>query len=114
LATAPTLLPSFGWRLAQEDGAFAAFEPVRGHRYCQALMKARHGESVLLEPAGLSCPTAAAAFGFRQLAAATGEREGATGHLSRQKLAALVGLVTATKRWGQSMSQTVPAERKGN
>ena len=51
----------------QEKGAFAAFEPVRGHRYCQALMKARHGESVLLEPAGLSCPAAAAAFGFRPL-----------------------------------------------
>jgi uncharacterized protein (DUF169 family) len=51
----------------QEKGAFAAFEPVRSHRYCQALMKARHGESVLLEPAGLSCPAAAAAFGFRPL-----------------------------------------------
>jgi uncharacterized protein (DUF169 family) len=51
----------------QEDGAFTAFEPVRGHRYCQALMKARHGESVLLEPDGLSCPAAAAAFGFRPL-----------------------------------------------
>jgi uncharacterized protein (DUF169 family) len=51
----------------QEHGAFAAFTPVRSHRYCQALMKARHGESVLLEPAGLSCPAAAAAFGFRAL-----------------------------------------------
>ncbi len=51
----------------QADGAFIAFEPVRGHRYCQALMKARHGESVLLEPDGLSCPAAAAAFGFRPL-----------------------------------------------
>jgi len=51
----------------QQNGVFAAFEPVRGHRYCQALMKARHGESVLLEPAGLSCPAAAAAFGFRSL-----------------------------------------------
>jgi uncharacterized protein (DUF169 family) len=51
----------------QKKGAFAAFEPVRSHRYCQALMKARHGESVLLEPAGLSCPAAAAAFGFRPL-----------------------------------------------
>lgn len=50
-----------------EDGDFAAFEPLRGHRYCQALMKARHGASVLLEPAGLSCPAAAAAFGFRPL-----------------------------------------------
>ena len=51
----------------QDNGAFAAFAPVRGHRYCQALMKARHGESVLLQPEGLSCPAAAAAFGFRPL-----------------------------------------------
>ena len=51
----------------REDSAFADFEPVRGHRYCQALMKARHGASVLLEPAGLSCPAAATAFGFRPL-----------------------------------------------
>lgn len=51
----------------QENDAFAAFEPVRGHRYCQALMKARHGESLLLRPDGLSCPAAAAAFGFRPL-----------------------------------------------
>jgi len=30
-------------------------------------MKDRHSESVLLEPAGLSCPAPAAAFGFRPL-----------------------------------------------
>lgn len=51
----------------QDDGEFAAFKPVQGLRYCQALMEARHGESVLLEPAGLSCPTTAAALGFRRL-----------------------------------------------
>lgn len=51
----------------QEHGAFAAFEPARGLRYCQALMKARHGGSVRLEAEGLSCPAAAAAFGFRPL-----------------------------------------------
>ncbi|MDR3748610.1 MAG: DUF169 domain-containing protein [Acidobacteriota bacterium] len=61
-AVAVFLLPP-----GQQNGAFATFESVRGHRYCQALMKARHGESVLLEPAGLSCPAAAAAFGFRPL-----------------------------------------------
>ena len=63
----PIRLQSFLLAPGQQNGAFAAFEPVRGHRYCQALMKARHGESVLLEPAGLSCPAAAAAFGFRPL-----------------------------------------------
>jgi len=51
----------------REDGSFAGFTRVRNHRYCQALMKARHGDSVLLEPDGLSCPAAAAAFGFRPL-----------------------------------------------
>jgi uncharacterized protein (DUF169 family) len=37
------------------------------HRYCQALMRARDGESVLLDADGISCPAAAAAFGFRPL-----------------------------------------------
>jgi uncharacterized protein (DUF169 family) len=37
------------------------------HRYCQAVMRARHGEHVLLDKEGISCPAAAAAFGFRPL-----------------------------------------------
>jgi uncharacterized protein (DUF169 family) len=37
------------------------------HRYCQALMRARHGETVLLDGQGIACPAAAAAFGFRPL-----------------------------------------------
>ncbi|HNR69305.1 MAG TPA: DUF169 domain-containing protein [bacterium] len=37
------------------------------HRYCQALMKARQGEHVLLDAEGISCPAAAAAFGFKAL-----------------------------------------------
>lgn len=37
------------------------------HRYCQALMKARDGENVLLDAKGISCPAAAAAFGFKPL-----------------------------------------------
>jgi uncharacterized protein (DUF169 family) len=37
------------------------------HRYCQALMKARRGQKVLLTADGLNCPAAAAAFGFRPL-----------------------------------------------
>jgi uncharacterized protein (DUF169 family) len=36
------------------------------HRYCQAIMKARDGENVILNKEGISCP-AAAAFGFRPL-----------------------------------------------
>lgn len=40
---------------------------LTGHRYCQSLMKARSGEHVSLDPEGISCPAAAAAFGFRAL-----------------------------------------------
>jgi len=37
------------------------------HRYCQALMEARSGTHVLLDAEGISCPAAAAAFGFKAL-----------------------------------------------
>jgi len=47
--------------------AFEGFTRVAGHRYCQILMRARNGESLLLEPEGLACPAAAAAFGFKPL-----------------------------------------------
>jgi len=48
-------------------------EPVTGaamaqsHRYCQALMRARHGDHVMVNASTLSCPAAARAFGFRPL-----------------------------------------------
>jgi uncharacterized protein (DUF169 family) len=47
--------------------ALERFEPVNAHRYCQILMRARHGEAVRIEPSELACPAAAAAFGFRPL-----------------------------------------------
>jgi len=47
--------------------AFDGFAKVTGHRYCQLLMRARHGESLRLDPDGLACPAAASAFGFRPL-----------------------------------------------
>ena len=40
---------------------------LSGHRYCQALMKARRGEKVILDAQGIACPAAAAAFGFKPL-----------------------------------------------
>jgi len=40
---------------------------LKKHRYCQAIMKARDGESVILNKEGISCPAAAVAFGFRPL-----------------------------------------------
>jgi len=45
----------------------ASLKKVTGHRYCQLLMRARHGEAVALAPEELACPAAAAAFGFRPL-----------------------------------------------
>jgi len=45
------------------DGA----KPLTGHRYCQALMKARHGEKVTLDAKGIACPATAEAFGFKPL-----------------------------------------------
>jgi uncharacterized protein (DUF169 family) len=42
-------------------------ETLDQHRYCQALMRARHGQDVLLDAGGISCPAAASAFGFRPL-----------------------------------------------
>lgn len=57
-----------GVRLLSEDDVVPAdVEKLDKHRYCQALMKARRGRTVLLDGEGISCPAAAAAFGFRPL-----------------------------------------------
>ena len=48
-------------------GVIEKAKPLAGHRYCQALMKARHGEHVTIDAEGMSCPAAAAAFGFKEL-----------------------------------------------
>ena len=42
-------------------------EVLKQHRYCQALMRARRGEHVVLPGDNVACPAAAAAFGFRPL-----------------------------------------------
>ena len=47
--------------------AFSEWRRLAGHRYCQGLMRARRGESVVIEPKELACPAAASAFGFRDL-----------------------------------------------
>jgi len=70
---------------------------LKQHRYCQALMKARRGQSVLLDGAGLACPAAAAAFGFRPLP--EGLRNGS----------GLVGFgIVANASVGQRMFQEMP------
>jgi len=57
-----------GVRLLSSDGKVSqGTERLPQHRYCQALMKARRGQDVLLDGEGISCPAAAAAFGFRPL-----------------------------------------------
>jgi len=46
---------------------FAGWTRLQRHRYCQALMRARGGESVVLTADEVSCPAAARAFGFKPL-----------------------------------------------
>ncbi len=58
---------------------FAGWEAVKRHRYCQALMKARSGEHVILEADELACPAAAKAFGFRPLTPALQTGKGLVG-----------------------------------
>ncbi|HBL74085.1 MAG: hypothetical protein A2W90_12820 [Bacteroidetes bacterium GWF2_42_66] len=57
----------------------AGIEKLNGHRYCQALMKARHGAHVLLDAEGIVCPAAAAAFGFKPLPEALKSGKGLVG-----------------------------------
>ena len=58
---------------------FAGWEPVERYRYCQALMKARAGERVVLEADELACPAAAKAFGFKPLPPALQTGKGLVG-----------------------------------
>lgn len=64
---------------ADDRRELSGFTTVTGHRFCQLLMRARRGEAVRLEPAGLSCPAAAAAFGFRPLPEKLQSGEGLVG-----------------------------------
>lgn len=53
--------------LGPDDDLPAGAVTLKGHRYCQALMKARGGQDVLLDAEGIACPAAASAFGFKPL-----------------------------------------------
>jgi uncharacterized protein (DUF169 family) len=44
----------------EENVVPATIEKLLRHRYCQAMMKARHGDHVLLDAEGIACPAAAA------------------------------------------------------
>lgn len=50
--------------LSSNEESPVAAEPLHRHRYCQAIMRARRGQNVLLDRDGIACPAAAAAFGF--------------------------------------------------
>jgi uncharacterized protein (DUF169 family) len=54
-------------------------EKLSGYRYCQALMQARHGKHVTLDAAGIACPAAAAAFGYKPLPEALKSGKGLVG-----------------------------------
>ena len=54
-------------RPVDDPAPFAGFDATASLRFCQALMRARRGQSVLVQPARLACPAAARAFGFRAL-----------------------------------------------
>ena len=56
-----------GVRLLRQGDDWGDALQLETHRYCQALMKARRGQTVVLLPEGMSCPAAAAAFGFKNL-----------------------------------------------
>ncbi len=83
------------------NGKYKA-DKLAGHRYCQALMKARHGKHVILDADGISCPAAAFAFGFKALP--EGLKNG-TG---------LMGFgITSDKKTGKNMFEGMPVLETG-
>ena len=56
-----------GVRLLASPEALVKVQRLEQHRYCQALMRARRGQPVILDKDGIACPAAAAAFGFHPL-----------------------------------------------
>jgi len=53
--------------LSESDLTYPGIKRLHRHRYCQALMRARQGEHVILDSEGIACPAAAKAFGFKEL-----------------------------------------------
>ena len=91
-----------GVRLLSDEGYPEGTKILKQHRYCQALMRARHGESVLLNGKGIACPAAAAAFGFGLLPAGLQTGKG------------LVGFgIIADEAVGRRMFEAMPHLRPG-
>lgn len=89
------------------------------HRYCQALMRARRGEHVLLDAQGINCPAAAAAFGFRPLPEGLQNGKGLVGfgivsdeHVGKVMFAHMpkldVGVVQAIELFPLDQSPAIP------
>lgn len=88
--------------LSDNEGLPKEVKILRQHRYCQAVMRARHGEHVLLDKDGISCPAAAAAFGFRPLP------EGLTSGKG------LVGFgIVSNEEVGKKMFEVMPKLKQG-
>ena len=64
LATSPV---GVSFIFSKDDSPSSRLPYLNGYRYCQALMEARRGNHVILDKEGISCPAAAAAFGFKPL-----------------------------------------------
>ncbi len=79
---------------------------LSGHRYCQAMMRARHGASVWLDAEGISCPAAAAAFGFKELPQALQTGKGLMGF-------GIVSDPEVGAKMFQNMSRLAPGAVKG-
>jgi uncharacterized protein (DUF169 family) len=77
-------------------------EPAKGHRYCQALMRARRGDHVVVTEKTISCPAAARSFGFRPLPEALKTGKG------------LIGFgITAEEEVGKEMFERMPVLEPG-
>ncbi|WP_214041439.1 DUF169 domain-containing protein [Methanoculleus sp.] len=56
-----------GVRIVKQNDEIAEAEPAGGHRFCQALMRGRRGDHVVVTAETIACPAAARAFGFKPL-----------------------------------------------
>ena len=96
-----------GVRLLPEDEVFPpGTETLLGHRYCQALMRARHGKDAILGAEGISCPAAASAFGFKELPMGLKSGKGLVGfgivsdeEVGKKMLGDMVTLSPGTVKW---------------
>lgn len=91
-----------GVKFLNTDEPVPNAEILDKHRYCQALMKARRGQSVILNDENISCPAAASAFGFKPLP--EGLKSGA----------GLVGFgIVSDSKVGHKMFQNMPQLKSG-